>query len=422
MNTKMNSFKLSLLSTLVLSSFLGAHTASAQDESDPEKLFKKGMTERATDQLQESIEAFQTILSAEPTLHRARLELATAYFKALNYAAARTEAQRVLDEPSTPAAVKENIRKFLSTIDAADTRHTFTPSVEVGMLFDSNVTAGPASSTFGNIILAPGSTKVHDTALTTAASLSHRYLSPNTMKIGGNNASFAWNTNGTYFRSDYASQGQYDLEGVSVGTGPGLIVAGKWRGGMALQYDDINLGADRYATYIGLSPTLTNIYNRGQTEITYDLGVQNRYFHRPTEVGRDSIYAFAGASVGHVIKSTIALQAGLKYFDEHATYDYYSNSGYETFAGANWQASQATSVYGQVSYRDSLYKATAPNFSIPRNDNLTKATVGASYKFATSILNQWIVSANYTYTDNLSNINVYNYDREQTNVTIGRSF
>ncbi len=422
MNIKTHNFKLSLLSALLLSTVSGINTASAADAVDPEALFKQGIQQRETDQLQESIEAFQTILSANPTLHRARLELATAYFKALNFAAARRESQRVLEDPSTPNAVKENIQKFLSDINIADTRHTFTPTIEVGMLFDSNVTAGPSSSTFGNILVAPGSTKVHDTALTATASLSHSYLSPNTVKIDGNDASFAWNTSGTYYRIGYTSQKTYDLEAISVGTGPGFIMPGKWRGGVTLQYDDINLGADRYATYLGLNPTFTSIYNRGKTEVSYDLSLQNRYFHRPTEVGRDSIYASAGISAGYVVVPTVAIQAGYKYFDEHATYDYYSNSGYEIFAGANWQVSDAATAFVKVSYNDSLYKATAPDFSTPKNDNLTKAIVGASYKFSSSILESWIVSANYTYSDNLSNINVYNYDREQTNVTIGRAF
>lgn len=412
----------SLTLTLLCSAMLGQSVAFAQGESDKEELFKKGLKKLSTGELQESIESFQSILGIEPTLHRARLELATAYFQAMNYVEARQQAQHVLDDPATPEAVKENIRRFLKQIAAADIRHTFTPYVYVGMKFDSNVNSGPGSDSFQNIVLAPGSTKIDDQALTLSAGLTHRFLAPTAMKIGGNNAAFTWNTSAGYYRADYGKQNDFDLDVFSLGTGPGLIVVGRWRGGASLQWDESRLGGDRYATYIGLNPNLTRIFNRGRTEVTGDVSVQKRSFHRANEAGRDSDYASVGLSVGHVVGVAKAIQVGARYFEERADLNYYSSDGYEVFAGANWRASDSLSVYGRLSYLDSRYKAAEPPFSSARDEHRTTLTLGTSYKLLGTLLDQWVIGANYIYTDNRSNIGVYAFDRSQFNLTFGRSF
>lgn len=380
------------------------------------------MKSRVTGQLQESIEAFQTVLGIEPTLHRARLELATTYFQAQNYAEARKQAQLVLDNPDTPDAVKENIRRFLSEIAVVDIRHTFTPYVQLGVLFNSNVNSGPGSNIFQGIVLAPGSTKEDDRALTVSAGLVHSYLSPIAVKVAGNNASFSWNTYAAYYRADYDKFNAYDLNVLSLGTGPGLFVSGKWRGGINLHWDESQLGGDRYTTYLGLKPSLTGIFNQGKTEVTGDVSVQKRAFHRASENGRDSDYAAVGVSLGQVVGMTTAIQAGARYFEERADFSYYSNSGYEVFAGVNWQVTKPLSVYGRVSYGASQYDAAEPFLAAARDENSTTVTLGTTYKFLGTPLDQWEIGASYIYTDNRSNISLYAFDREQFNLTFGRSF
>lgn len=414
--------KCAACSTLLVAVLLGASPAHAQAESDPEALFKKAMSTRAVGDVQESIEAFQSVLDIEPALHRARLELATAYFQALNYAEARQQAQRVMDDPDTPEVVKVNIRRFLEEVAAKDIRHTVTPFVYLGAMLNSNVNAGPGSDIFQDIALAPGSTKTDDHAITLSAGLTHRYLAPSAAKVGGRDASFTWNTSASYYRADYAKQNAYDLDVFSAGTGPGLFVAGRWRGGVSLQWDESLLSGDRYATYVGLSPTLTGIFGQGRTEITGDVNVQKRSFHRASENGRDSDYASVGVNVGQVVGMTTAIQVGARYFEERADFNYFSNHGYEAFVGVNWQAAKPLSLYGRISYRDNQYDAAEPLLSAARDENTTTVTLGGSYKLFGSMLDQWVIGANYIYTDARSNIGLYSFDREQFSLTLGREF
>lgn len=422
MNSTPRFLHVAFCSALLFAGALGQSATYAQDESDPEALFKKAMKSRATGELQESIEAFQSILSIEPALHRARLELATTYFQAQNYAEARKQAQRVLDNPDTPEAVKTDIRRFLAEIGTVDIRHHFSPYVHLGALYNSNVNSGPGSNIFQGIVLAPGTTKENDHALTLSAGLAHSYMAPSRVKLGSSDASFSWSSYAAFYRADYDKFNAYDLDVLSLGTGPGLYVAGKWRGGINVHWDESRLGGDRYASYLGLKPSFTHISNRGNTEVTGDASIQKRTFHRASENGRDSQYASVGVSVGQVVGMATAIQAGANYFTERADANYYSNKGYEVFAGVKWQVTKPLSVFGRLSYRDTQYDAAEPFLAVARDENTLTATLGVTYKFLGTVLDQWEIGLNYIYADNRSNIGLYSFDREQINLTFGRSF
>jgi tetratricopeptide (TPR) repeat protein len=130
-----------------LSSSIGAQEAAPTDEN--EQLFEAGMEALEDDRLQSAMRAFQSILSQQPGLHRARLELALAYYQALQYDEARQHAQQVLDDPQTPPEVRVTVLAFLAQLEkdqqAFLVRHTFKPSIGVGLMYDSNVNVGPGS-------------------------------------------------------------------------------------------------------------------------------------------------------------------------------------------------------------------------------------------------------------------------------------
>ena len=53
-----------------------------------------------------------SLLAANPSLSRARLELARVHYLSRDYADARREAQQVLDDPNTPPAVRATVLAF----------------------------------------------------------------------------------------------------------------------------------------------------------------------------------------------------------------------------------------------------------------------------------------------------------------------
>lgn len=85
MSQKQAYFKRAVLGSAIAACMasLSVYAADMSDE-DTDKLFKEGMYQRELGNLFTSIEAFQTVLSNQPALNRARLELAVSYYRTLN--------------------------------------------------------------------------------------------------------------------------------------------------------------------------------------------------------------------------------------------------------------------------------------------------------------------------------------------------
>ena len=71
--------------------------ASGDNAADAtEARYRLGLYQRETGSPYSAIETLEGLLTANPTLNRARLELAVAYYRTLNYAKARAQAELVL--------------------------------------------------------------------------------------------------------------------------------------------------------------------------------------------------------------------------------------------------------------------------------------------------------------------------------------
>ena len=92
---------------------------------------------------QEAIFALERVLAYAPDQHRARLELARAYFANKNLARARTEFERIL-ATDPPANVRSNIESFLARIDAAEQARNRQFNLYAGLEagWDSNINDG----------------------------------------------------------------------------------------------------------------------------------------------------------------------------------------------------------------------------------------------------------------------------------------
>jgi hypothetical protein len=169
---------------------LGVSSAQAQDAVDVDKLFKEGVFQREQGNVFTAIEALETVLSNQPSLHRARLELAVAYFRALNYEQAAQQAQKVLDDPKTPENVRIAVLAFQAQVKRDQAalvakKHTWEPSVSLGLLYDNNVNAGPDATILpGGFALDPTASPRSDTAAVGEVGITHTYNSPGVCALG----------------------------------------------------------------------------------------------------------------------------------------------------------------------------------------------------------------------------------------------
>ena len=89
-----------------------ALTVAAEDP-DVEAQFQEGMDALEDDRIKSAVRAFSNILDAEPELHRAKLELALAYYRSLRYEEAQKLAQEVFVQAEEGILDLSSVAAFL---------------------------------------------------------------------------------------------------------------------------------------------------------------------------------------------------------------------------------------------------------------------------------------------------------------------
>ncbi len=428
------------LSTLYAAMLAAAFTVgvvpvqAAEQANNEEALFEEGMQALENDRLQSAMKAFQSILSQQPSLHRARLELAVAYYRSLQYAEARKLAQTVLDDPQTPPEVRVTVLAFLAQVQkdeaAMAVRHEITPSISAGLMYDSNVNVGPSSDIVeGNplLVLAPGSQAQSDNALVLAAGVAHRFQPGTTYQFGEQTASFLWQSQASLYNRAYNDMDDFDLTILTGSTGPALVVLKHWRANLALNVDRIWLGGSELAVFTSLNPAVTWQFNNG--ELTWDATVTDRSYDNdaPTaqggDGGREGTYEATGITAGRYFNNRkVAMQVGAHVLNFNADEARYGNDGYEMLAGVIVKAWPNGTVYGRANYRDVEYDAIEPGFAEARDEQEKRLTAGFQHDIKSGYLEKWTVNGGIQYTDNKSNISIYEYDRRQITLNLGRTF
>ena len=409
--------------------------APVSAESDEnEALFEEGMQALEDDRLRSAMKAFQSILSQQPLLHRARLELAVAYYRSLQYAEARKQAQQVLDDPQTPPEVRVTVLAFLAQIqkdeEAAAVRHEFTPSISAGFMYDSNVNVGASTDIVEEIPrfrLTPDSLEQSDNAVVMTAGLAHKFQPGATYQFGERTAMFLWQSQVSLYDRAYNDLDEFDLTVLTASSGPALVMLRHWRANLALNVDRIWEGGSELAWFTSLNPAVTWQFNNG--ELTWDATLTERMYDddRPTvqggDGGREGTYAATGVALGRYFKQRkVAGQIGMRLMDFNAEEGRYGYNGYELLAGVIVKAWPNGTLFGRANYRDVEYDGPEDVPPIARDEDEQRVALGFQHEFKTGRLEKWMLSGAFQYTENDSNISYYNYDRRQVMLNMGRSF
>lgn len=410
-------------------SWMPSHAQEPAVVDESEVLFEQGMEALEADRLRSAMKSFQSILSQQPGLHRARLELALAYYRALDYAEARAAAQAVLDDPLTPPEVRVTVLAFLAQVNrdeaAFAVRHEFKPSISLGLMYDSNVNVGPSTDIIEEL---PGATltdpslELSDNAVVMTAGIAHRYQPGKTYPAGEQTAAFLWQSQANLYNRAYSSEDEFDLTVATASTGPAWIVLRHWRTSMMLNVDRIWLGGDELAWFYSLNPAVTWQFNNG--ELTWDATfTKRRYDDEVFDSGREGTYKATGLSLGHYFNQRkVAGQLGARLIDFGAEDDQYGHDGYELLAGVIIEAWPGGSLYGRANFRDVQYDGVAAGFPVARDEQERRLAAGFQHDFRSGRLDRWVLSGGIQYTDNDSNISIYDYDRRQVTINLGRTF
>jgi len=370
------------------------------------------------------------LLAANPSLSRARLELAKVHYLSGDYAAARTEAQRVLDDPDTPPTVRATVLAFLAQIDADErrfaARHTWSPSLYAGLLYDSNVNVGPSRDIIdiGGLpfAVAPESRETSDWAAVVNAGLAHTFNPGKRFDWGERTGSFIWQSEANAYYRAYFDESDFNLGVLTLRTGPAWIVPDRWRAYVALQADEIFLGGEDLALFASVNPGIA--WQVGdEWEVGLDAMITDRNYHDDENEGRDGLYVAPYLTVGRYFSQrTVLVQAGVGYPDFDADEDRFSYGGPDVFLAFTAAAWENGTVFGRLAYRWYDFDGVEPLFNVPRDDEELRATLGFQHDFRAGWLANWALVGGWTWTDNSSNVDLYDYDRHQVGLGLSRRF
>lgn len=409
----------------------------APGKPDPyEKLFRQGMNALHGDQLFSAIAAFQELLDNAPGLNRARLELAVAYDRTLQYGKARREARRVLEDPHVPPAVRVSILAFLAQVNEDEKQmqvsNSFKPFVSVGAMYDSNVNFGPASDVIplGGGALAtvqPGSLAKSSSAVVLSAGVIQTYRPGRSFRAGQQAGQFLWQNEFDAYQRSYLQHPGYNLSVASASTGPAWVVLRHWRASVPLQLQFIGLGGGPLALFTSLNPQV--IWQLPKAEVSLGASLSNRHYtnDRPSVDGGDGGYAgfYKRVSVSYARyfdARKVALQGEVEWYNFSAHESQFAYRGPGAYLAAFVRVWRGATVFGRLYYNHLKYGGPASFVGVVRDDQERQAVVGVEHQFTTGGLQKWALKATYRFTKNSSNDAVYSYLRRQVSLTLSRNF
>lgn len=418
-----------LISALLLVARLAIPPAHAQAPAESvQQEFDAAMEAIEQRQLRTARERLTNLLAANPSLSRARLELAKVHYLSGDYADARQEAQRVLDDPNTPPAVRTTVLAFLAQIDADERRyaprHLWSPYVYAGVMYDSNVNIGPSRDVIdiGGLpfTVVPSSQETDDWAGVFNAGIAHTFDPDMRFDWGETQGSFLWQSELSGYYRAYFDETDFNLGVLTARTGPAWIVPGSWRAYIALIGEQIYLGGDDLAFFTSLNPGIAWQFGENW-ELALDGYITDRNYDE--DFGQDGDYLAGSVTVGRYFRErSLLVQAGASYYSYDADADRFSYDGPEIFAGFITEAWTNGSIFARAGYRWYDFEGAEPLFDIPRDDDELRAVVGFQHDYREGWLAGWSLVGSWTYTDNQSDVPIYEYDRHQVSLGLSRGF
>ncbi len=411
------SFYLSLpIITLACCSF--THAQETLTSPVLNEQFLNAIELRDSGDLFQAIDILEHLLNTSPRLNRARLELAVAYYRAALFEDARKAAETVFNAADTPGQVKDTIQLFLSEVAAskkaaAQSRHSISGIMTAGLGHDDNVNVG-SNSSFINLnsvqfTLPPESTPQSDLFGLMSAQLNHTYRIPGSINLAGKPVQSLWQSVFSLYRKQYETEHDFHIDVISVGTGPALLSQSNWWAKLNLQADYIRLGDHTLGLYTTLSPSYTFLLN--QDEITLKASWRHRKFSDRSNEDMDGNRISLGVELMHPINNKWTTQLNADIYNQDSRDEAESYDAYKLATGLFWQGWKDSTLYTKASYTQSDYAGDVVLFARSRSEHENKIELGFNYDIRKGEWTNWGLSTQISYTENHSNVDLYDYDR-----------
>lgn len=357
----------------------------------------------------EGVLALERYIVRFPDNDRARLELARAYYVLGELSRAREEFETV-SRRKPPAEVQATIDRFMDSIRAQETRYRTSASfyVEIGGGYDSNANSGVGNAvitvpTLGVVQLAQAGVRSGDRFMHLAAGgqFSHP-VAAGVALIAGAGAEGKLHHDSFDQRFDQTSGALYG--GVSYLRDKNLV-----RGTLSLSSLYVDYQRFRDVATLGAE------WHRQIDEFnTASLFGQYAVLEYPSSPVRDSEFHGLGvgwrrAFIGR-LQPVFQLQAiyGQERNAAEPKRDDLSRDLYTLRGGLSLTPAARWGVSLGLAYTGSRFEDADPLFLVRRDDDYYSVELGASYRLTRQIS----LRADYLYSDNRSNIALYQYSRD----------
>jgi len=385
----------------------------AEHEGDPSFDFHYGVAAIDSGQVSEGVFALERVIFLQPQNQLAQLELARGYYLLQQYGKARALFTQV-KQTAPPVRVATRIDQYLALIEAKTSLSAtqFRAFVELLTGYDDNINSGPSNQTsvvtLTDAALGRGDAFYQFRA---GASVDHAYSTEGALN-------FAINTD---FRS-YDTEPAQDYSNITLSGGhTWTLDEQQYLVNFVMQ--KYSLDDQNYRDLLGASLGWNKQFSRrsvlktfvGVNQLSYDDVVWKDA--RQISTGANYLYGgsgnwnpifFAGFFVGQEEPDTPGILAD-------ATVDRVFYGGN---AGVQLSPTKDLTLTPSITYQASDYQGEDWIYNIKREDRFAAFNLN----MALAIDQSWSLIANYTYTHVDSNIELYEYDRQQVMLGLRYNF
>ena len=352
--------------------------------------------------------AFDRVESQNPNYPRVKLELARTYLELGLHDMAKELFTDIL-ATNPPPAVCQNINQFMARINQAKRCSFFSGELTLGVQYDSNARVSPASdqvdTVYGPITLDPNSAEKADTINTATLTLNHLYRWPD--------SPWSWKSSLIDYSAFYVQENDLDLNYLGVMTGPALQ-KDTWGADLLATGNYILKDYDDYLVSGGIMADYSLNLNARTVFVVGGKLEAKRYLTDPQrEAGNATVSLGPNFSFG---LNKILLRIGLE--RENATDGIFSYT--KPFSSIRYerQLPWGLTPYASWRYQRVTYDKRDPTFPQDREDQVHEVTVG----ICKQLTERFTLDFNHTYTNSLSTLGLYEYDRQLTSLSLSIGF
>lgn len=382
------------------------------ENASAQEWFLLGLSAKQSGNLVDASNYFEKLLAIDPKADRVKLELA-----AISYQLGDSNRAKLLlldvKASNPPSGVRNNIDRFLATIESGKGQKNWRVSATAGWIYDSNVNAGPDKDVitmFGlPFTLSNGAKNTEDNAYTLGLSLDHA------IPVNG---TVGWQSNlGVNWRDNFTIH-NLDSLFLSGSTGPVWKQNSQLIWSMPFIADWVRYGHknDYFSFSYGVAPQVRFIASN-QLALNLATTVKGKSFDKQS--ARKQIAWTVTPSVDYQLTENDTIRFGVTAAQEHSGINFYSNDRWSvnTSFYHNFSKFFVASLSG--SYGDSYYQGKEAAYTKKRED--TRSSLGLNLRYHVEQLNTEVITS-ASYSNNDSNLAIYEYDQTQVSVNFRTTF